>query len=307
MCMLSRYEYHGGVWIDLEHPTEDEVRSITKEFGVSERLEAELFSPSPSPIVAADGNVAFLVLHFPTHGTDDGEIRDQEVDFVVGKSFIITVRYEVVEPIHRLHKLLQTEKLIAPQDATTTDVLLEILFAHLYTSVRNHTTHISERLTQIEHEMFGGHEHATVHLISSVSRELLHIEAALANQEEPLNRFLKGLSARGFFGASFDDRAERMLAEHMQVAHLITTYRAVATELRETNASLLEARQNQIMQTLTVITFIFLPLELITFVFGMHALGTPLEQNPNAFWIIISTMFVAGIIVTIFLIRKRWI
>lgn len=305
--MLSRYTYHGGEWIDLEHPTEDEIREITKKYGVSERLETELFAPSPAPLVAADGSVAFLVLHFPTHGADDGEIRDQEVDFVIGSSFIITVRYEVVESIHRLQKLLQTEQLITPQDTMTTDVLLEILFAHLYTSVRNHTTHISEHLTHIEHEMFNGHEHGTVRLISGVSRELLHIEAALANQEEPLNRFLKGLSARGFFGASFGDRAERMLAEHQQVAHLITTYRAVATELRETNTSLIEARQNEIMKTLTVITFIFLPLELITFVFSMHALGTPLEQNPNAFWIILGAMLTAGLFVTIFLIRKRWI
>jgi magnesium transporter len=306
--MLFRYNYHGGVWVDLEHPTEEEVRSVAKEFGVSERLEIELFSPTPSPLVASDNTLAFLVLHFPTHGVEDeGEIRDQEVDLVVGSNFIITVRYEVVEPIHHLQKLLETKKLIAPKEELSTDILLEILFAHLYTSVRNHTTHVSNHLGRIEHDMFTGHEKSTVRLISTVSRELLHIEAALANQEEPLNRFLKNLSARGFFGPSFKERAERMLADHLQVAHLITTYRAVATELRETNASLLEARQNEIMQTLTVVTFIFLPLELITFVFGMHALGTPLEQNPNAFWIIGGTMFVVGISITLFLRRKRWL
>jgi len=305
--MLSRYTYHGGVWVDLEHPTEDEIRAITKEFGVSERLEVELFSPSPSPVVAGDGGAAFLILHFPTHGTEDGEIRDQEVDFIIGSSFIITVRYEVVEPIHRLQKLLQTEQLITPKDSMTTDVLLEILFAHLYTSVRNHTTHISEHLAHIEHEMFSGHEHATVRLISSVSRELLHIEAALANQEEPLNRFLKGLSARGFFGVSFNERAERMLAEHMQVARLITTYRAVATELRETNSSLLEAKQNEIMKTLTVITFSVMPLELIALIFGMHAPGTPLEQDPHAFLIILALMIGTGGIMMAFFARRHWL
>jgi magnesium transporter len=81
----------------------------------------------------------------------------------------------------------------------------------------------------------------------------------------------------------------------------------MATELRETNAALLEARQNEIMKTLTVANFIFLPLELIAFVFGMHALGTPLESNPNAFWIIMA--FMLGIIgvMTIYFARKRWI
>src|SRR5205814_2152871 len=123
--------------------------------------------------------------------------------------------------INRLQKLLDTEKLISPKDTMKTDVLLEILFAHLYTSVRDHTNHISEHLILIEHDMFSGRERSTVRLISGVSRELLHIEAALANQEEPLDRFLKGLTTRGFFGASFADRAERMLAEHLQVSRLI--------------------------------------------------------------------------------------
>lgn len=305
--MIFRYTYQGGVWVDIENPTESEVHSIAQEFSISDRLETELFSPTPSPLVASDAGVTFLVLHFPTHGGSDGEIRDQEVDLVIGDTFIITVRYEVVESLHRLRKMLEAQQLISPKNTMVTDVLLEILLAHLYTSVRDHTSHIANNFTQIERDMFSSHERTTVRSISSISRELLHIEASLANQEEPLIRFLKALSIRGSFGASFGERAERMRAEHLQVARLVMTYRAVATELRETNAVLLEARQNEIMKTLTVVTFVMLPLELITFIFGMHALGTPLEQNPNAFWIILTVMFGIGVATTIFLARKRWI
>ena len=155
--------------------------------------------------------------------------------------------------------------------------------------------------------MFSGLEHSTVRLISNISREFLHVEASLANQEEPLGRFLKSIHARGSFGPSFVERIERIEAERAQVARLVKTFRAVATELRETNASLLESRQNEIMKTLTVITFIVLPLELVTFIFGMHALGTPLEKNPNAFWIILTAMFSLGAFMVFFLARKRWL
>ncbi len=305
--MLFRHAYRGGVWIDLEHPTEDEVRRVTQEFSISERLEAELFSPSPSPLVAKDVDNTFLVLHFPTHGTADGEIRDQEIDFIVGNGFIITVRYEVIASLDRLQKLLETEQLISPHDIIATDVLLEILFAHLYTAVRDHTSHIASRLTHIERDMFSGLERTTVRAISNTSREFLHVEAALANQEEPLSRFLKALSAQGSFGASFGERSERILAERAQVARIVGTYRAVATELRETNASLLEARQNEIMKALTTITVLVLPLELIAFIFGMHALGTPLEQDPHAFWIILAIMLgTSGLMIASFA-RKHWL
>jgi len=305
--MLFRHEYHGGVWVDLERPTEEEVRKIAQEFGVSERLETEMFSPTPSPLVASDAGVTFLVLPFPTHDARDGEIRDQEIDFVIGDNFILTVHYEVVEPLHRLKKLLEVQKLVSPKETMTTDILLEIIFAHLYTSVRDHITTIADRLSHIEKDMFNGLERTTVRAISNISREFLHMEASLANQEEPLSRFLKALTTRGSFGVSFHERAERMFAERSQISHLVKTYRAVAIELRETNSSLLETRQNEIMKTLTVITFVVLPLELITFIFGMHALGTPLEQNPNAFWIILSVMFGIGGLMIVFLARKRWL
>ncbi len=305
--MIYRYEYKGDVWIDFENPTEEEIREIAREFSISDRIEAELLSPTPSPMVASDPGIALLVLHFPVHGTDEGETKNQEIDFVVGSHFIVTVRYEVVASLHRLKKLLETEALIAEGTPIGTDVLLEILFAHLYTAIRDHASHSATRLARVEHEMFGGHERKTVRAIADVSREFLHLEAALANQEEPLVRFLKSLVARDFFGPSFSERMTRVLAERAQIAHLVRTYRAMATELRETNAALVGAHQNEIMKTLTVINFIFLPLGLIAWIFAMRTEGMPLIDSPNAFWIVVAIMLAVASVMTLFAARKRWL
>ncbi|MFA6278899.1 MAG: CorA family divalent cation transporter [Candidatus Paceibacterota bacterium] len=305
--MLFRYEYKGGVWVDLEKPTDEELRRAVQEFSISDRIAKEMLSPTPAPLVIDGDTHALLELHFPTQGAENGDTEIQEIDFIVGKNFIVTVRYEVIAPLHHLKKLFETRNLVTGHESITTDVLLEILFAHLYSSVRDHTNHITDNLERIERDMFDGHERKTVRAISNVSRSFLHLEAALANQEEPLSRFLKAHTLREFFDTSFTERAERILEERAQVMRLVRTHRAVATEMRETNIALLEARQNEIMKTLTVITFIFLPIELITFVFGMGALGTPLQDNPDAFWIIIGGMFMLGLVITLFLARKRWL
>lgn len=305
--MIFRYEYLDGVWADLEQPTGDEIRQIAQEFSISERIETELLSPTPAPLVITDDNSALLVLHFPAQNTENDETKDQEIDFVIGSNFIVTVRYEVIAPLHRLKKLLETRNLVSNKESITTDVLLEILFAHLYASVCDHTNHTAGRLTRVEHDMFDGHERKTVRSISSISREFLHLEAALADQEEPLNNFLQALAQRNFFDASFGERADRILAERTQVTRLVTTHRAIATELRETNTALLEAGQNEIMKMLTIFTVIVLPLELIAFIFGMKARGTPFEDNPDAFLIIMGLMLGAVTLMTVFFARKRWI
>lgn len=305
--MIFRHEYEGGVWVDLEQPSPDEIRHIAKEFSIGERLEREIVAPTPSPRIISDGAMTMLVLHFPARGANEGETKNQEIDFIVSKNAIITIRYEIITPLHRLKKLLEAQEMVVGKVPVTTDVLLEVLFAHLYTAMHDHTNHVVESLARVEKEMFDGHERTTIRSISNISREFLHIEASLAQHEESLHHYLEALSDSGMFGPTFPTRAQRMLAERAHVARIVKTHREMASELRETNSSLIESRQNEVMKTLTVITFIFLPLELITFVYGMHAPGTPLEQNPDAFWIILASMAFVGICVTLFLSRKKWI
>lgn len=307
--MVFRYEYPGGVWVDLEHPSSEEIRDIAREFSISERLETELLFPTPSPLVAGDEGSTLLVLHFPVHEMDGSDTKNQEVDVIVGRDYIITVRYEIIVPLHHLKKLLETQRLVADHTGIATDVLLEILFMHLYTSVRDHTDHAASNLAHIEKDMFDGHERTTVRAVSNINREFLHLESTLANQEDSLNRFLKALIARGSFGTSFNERAERILAERSQIARLITTHRAGATELRETNIALLEVRQNEIMKTLTIITVIVFPLELIAVTLGIHAPGTPalVTENPNAFWIILGIMLATVTLMVAYFARRRWL
>ena len=305
--MVFRRDYRGGVWIDLEQPSGEEIRQIAQEFSVGERIEREILSPSATSLVIHEGNMTLVALHFPAHGVDNGLTEDQEVDFIVGKEFIVTVRYEVVAPLHRLRKLLETQELVDKRVVLTTDVLLEILFAHLYTSVHDHTNHTVTRLAHIERDMFDGNERMTILSILQASREFLHMETVLADQEEPLDRFLSALATRRLFGESFPERAERIRAERGRTARLVATHSTTATELRETNLALLEARQNEIMKTLTTVNFIFLPLGLISWTFAMRTEGMPLSGLPNAFWIVLGIMLGVALLLITFFIRKRWL
>jgi Mg2+ and Co2+ transporter CorA len=66
-------------------------------------------------------------------------------------------------------------------------------------------------------------------------------------------------------------------------------------------------RTNEIMRTLTVLTAIFLPLNLIAGIFGMNFEFIPLLHRSNGFWLAMVAMATtAGVLVTLFW-RKRYL
>ncbi|MDR3546907.1 MAG: CorA family divalent cation transporter [Candidatus Pacebacteria bacterium] len=304
--MITRHARGKIVWVDLESPTRQELREVMHEFGIDGRIEDEIATSTPYPLVVSSSKYHYVILHFPAPEPTGGA-KSQEVDFIVGKKFLITTRYEAINSIHSLHRVFEAEELLGLTSAQSSEEIFERIMRRLYGAIREEVELISLRLERIEHDIFEGKERETVRTISEVNRTLLRFDTMIKRHEENLDMLLKELAAPGFFGSSFVENAAHINGERDHVASLIASCREVAAELRDTNDSLLSASQNEVMKTLTVITFIILPLTLITSLFQMNTPGIPLMTNPDAFWIVV----LLGLVVTGLLVwytkRRNWL
>jgi magnesium transporter len=66
-------------------------------------------------------------------------------------------------------------------------------------------------------------------------------------------------------------------------------------------------RTSEIMRTLTVITALFMPLTLITGIFGMNFAVMPLLKDDSGFWIAMGMMAVVVVVLLAFFRRKRYL
>ena len=66
-------------------------------------------------------------------------------------------------------------------------------------------------------------------------------------------------------------------------------------------------RTNTIMRTLTVLTAIFLPLNLVTGFFGMNFDGLPLIHSMIGFWVVVGLLLLIGLSLSLFFWRKRYL
>ena len=100
----------------------------------------------------------------------------------------------------------------------------------------------------------------------------------------------------------------RDVLEHIErvVHHVQRLEQSVETAV-QMHFSVQGSRTNDIMRTLTVLTAIFLPLNLITGFFGMNFEFLPLIHNPTAFWWTFFSMIGIAIATVLFFWRKRYL
>lgn len=305
--MLTRHTRKGVTWIDMESPTRQELQDVMAEFSIDARIEEEIISPTPYPLVVSSPEYLYLILHFPT--TDPrGGAKNQEIDFIVGKDFMITARYEVIDSIHNLHKVFEAEELLGlPEKQADAEGLLERLLRHLYAALCEETEQIARMLERIESDIFSGKERETVLNLSKVSRILLRFDTTLARHADSLSIFLNELTTPEFFGKSFKQHVAHVEAERAHAAALVGSYRAVTNELRVTNDSLLSTKQNDIVTRLTILAFATFPLTVITGLFGINAEGLPFMHSPHAFFIILGIMAASVILFVSYFKFRKWL
>ena len=100
----------------------------------------------------------------------------------------------------------------------------------------------------------------------------------------------------------------RDVLEHIErVVHHVRRLEQTAETAVQIHFSVQGSRANDIMRTLTVLTAIFLPLNLITGFFGMNFEFLPLIHNPRAFWWTFGAMVAIAIGTVVFFWRKRYL
>lgn len=301
--MLTRNEQKHLVWIDLVSPTPAEVRDLMREFDLHPAIAQELLAPSAKSKVERHEDSVYLILHFPA---PRGAPRpEQEIDFVIGKNFLITARYEGYNPLHSFARAFEVDQVLGRTDVREHGGHLFVaMIRAIYQSLLAESESMRGHLQEIEERIFSGNEREMVVEISIVGRTIHDFREALAPHQEMLSS-LEPAAGR-LFGAEFSYYLRGVYGEYERVLRTVEHLRAALLELRETNNSLLSTKQNEIMKRLTVLAFLFLPLTFIGQVFGMN-LPTPLSNSPAGFWLVLGGMGILALACFVYFKRKRWL
>jgi magnesium transporter len=187
---------------------------------------------------------------------------------------------------------------------------------HMVDSYLERRRLLSKQLGQLQQELFnprGRFDHWQVLL---ELRNALHLlEDTCEDQRSAVQEWIDGLAE---WPAESDPQAARErellsvrsrdVQEHIErVLSHVRRLESSAETAVQMHFSALGHRTNDIMRTLTVLTAIFLPLNLITGFFGMNFEALPLIHNPVGFWIAFASMVAVGLGFVVFFRSKRYL
>ncbi|MCX6716765.1 MAG: CorA family divalent cation transporter [Candidatus Taylorbacteria bacterium] len=307
--MVKRQTYRSVTWVDVESPTEEEVESLVKEYKLHPLLGEELVERSVKPKVEVYKNCMYLVLHFPIRTQIKGKyfIVEKEVDFIVGRDFIITTKYDTVEPLHNFSKIFEVNSILDKSDfGDNAGIILYYMLKRLYKNLSSELEGVKDELGHAEAKIFADEEKDMVIRLSHIAKELIDFNQMLKRHGDILDIVLSA-NTEAFFESDFKYYIQDIRAYYSKILEKASNQKELLTDLRETNYSLLSTKQNETTKTLTIIAFIALPMSLIANIFTMNTVGTPIVGGPYDFEIIIGIMLFLTVAAISFSKYKKWI
>jgi magnesium transporter len=199
--------------------------------------------------------------------------------------------------------------------ASPADLMLRIV-NHIVDSYLELRRLLTRQLGHLQEQLLNPRSHFSNWRMLLDSRNALHtLEDTCEDQRSAMQEWLDALEEWPEPADSAAQRDQELLRvrsrdvlEHIErVLSHVRRLEASAEGAVQLHFSALSNRTNSIMRTLTVLTAIFLPLNLITGIFGMNFDALPLIHSATGVWVAFAIMAFVAMGLGLFFWRKRYL
>ena len=290
------------LWVDLAAPTEQERRVLSDVFTFHPLAVEDATSALQFPKIEPYQGYLYLVLHGIDATPKQTQFASRDIDFFLGRNYLVTVHDGQSRSLAEMRDVCSRHEHILADGPVA---LLHRIVDAIVDNYRPLIEQIEDRIGRLEEEAFTGRERLAPQVMK-LKREVSAMRRVLIPQRDAIGRL-----ARREFAAISDEMAYRFRDVYDHVVRLTEEailFQDRVTGIFEVNLSAVSHRLNQIMKLLTVMSTIFLPLTVLT---GMWGMNIPLPHFPGGDNV--QFLWVGGIMVAIGLAmlavfrRNRWI
>ncbi|WP_257161157.1 magnesium and cobalt transport protein CorA [Corynebacterium cystitidis] len=306
-ALAKAREYSNGfVWLSLHEPSDEQMTKVAKAFGIHELIVEDAVSAHQRPKVERYDDQLFFVVRSVKY-TDDEEVVDTrqiistgEVQMLVGRDFIITVRHNAELP--GVADSLDRE----PETAALGPAAVAWKIAdNIVEDYARITAELSEDVDEMENEVFTPRKRINIDKIYMYKREILEMRHAVG----PLGPALRtGLSANK------DLLSKPLLSYFRDVQDNVLIVTDQVSGFDERLSSLLDAsvakvtlQQNTDMRTISAVVGMAAAPTLIAGIYGMNFANMPELEWDLGYPFALLLMLVVVVVMLWWFKRNDWV
>ena len=266
---IAELSANGLTWIHVDEPGPLEAAALADRFGFHELDVEDILSKRQRPKIDEYESYLFVVLHFPIYDKAVQRLNAAELDVFLGADFLITLPNAELLPVTYLFRRCEEDperrdELFSKGSGYLLYHVLDDLFDYCFPILDK----IGWKLDAIEDDLFEGRSEEIVRDISNAKQEIIAYRKIIKPERATL-RVLERYTQR-FLPEDLDVYFDDVVDASERIWDLLDNFKEVVEALEQTNESVISHRQQYRLQILTVFSVIFLPLTLISGIFGMN-------------------------------------
>jgi magnesium transporter len=291
------------VWVDLAAPTAEESKVLSDVFHFHELAVEDALAEIHHPKVESYGEYLYLILHAIDFKAREHAFRTQEVDFFLGSQYLVTCHNGTSRSINRIGDICtRNERVLGEGPAA----LFYRIVDTMVDNYRPEVDKLGDRLDSLEKEVFARPKSTLVKRILDFKRDVSSLRRVIMPQRDAIARLARREFTQISEGLSYrfrdvHDHLVRLSDEAMYFQDRISS-------LLDAHLSNVSNQLNGVMKVLTIISTIFMPMTVLT---GLYGMNVPLPHLPGGehaqFWWIVAVM--AGVTggMLVFFRRRGWL
>lgn len=288
-----------SVWIDLTSPSEAEISTLSRIIPIHPLNLEDCLPNEELPKVDEFLEYTFLLIY----GIDrsDGDINAKELDILISKNILITVHHVYHNSIEYVWKICEKEPAILKEGS---DNIAYRIIDGIIDRIIPIMDFIDERIDGLEDKIIEESTEGVVEEILCLKRNILHLRRLLNPQRDVIYKLSRhenpyiNSKVRIYF-TDIHDHIYRLYEE-------LESMRDISSSLLEAHRSNMSLKMNKVMQKLTIIATIFMPLTFIVGLYGMNFENMPELKIPWAYPAVLIFMFILSIGLYIYFKIKDW-
>jgi len=291
----------GVLWVDLAAPTPEEATILSRVFGFHELAIEDALSTTHHPKIETYADHMFLILHGIDFNEAGHRFATHDTDFFIGPRYLVTVHDGKTRSIAEVRARCNKARYYMDEGPLS---LAHRIFETMVGHYRPEVEKLSDKLDRLEREVVERPSPDHIKVILALKRDVASLRRIVQPQRDLISRLARRdlPAVTESLGYRFRDLYDSLV----RLTDEATFFQERISGLLDAHLSSMSNRLSQVMKVLTLIATLFMPMTVLTGLYGMNVKLPDLPGGPDMqfWWVIGSLTLTSGAMLAFFATRK---